>query len=70
MFPPLTLPQVALLEVAAVVGIVPVTLRMLSELRWLQHVELVSEDASGRYRLTPAGSQELKEHRPDLSSEA
>ncbi len=51
----LTPPLQELLRAASAEGKVPATLRDLSDLRWLEHLNMVSIDEQGRFRITEAG---------------
>ena len=55
----LTNAQVVTLFSLADAGLLPVTLRMLSELRWLEYLGLVCADETGRYVLTESGQRQL-----------
>ena len=57
---PLNASQIATLTAAADSGMLPVTLRMLSELRWLEYLGLMRIGAAGRYVLTDAGRGHLR----------
>lgn len=51
----LTPPLLELLRATSADGKVPATLRDLSDLRWLEHLEMVVVDADGRFRATATG---------------
>ncbi len=55
----LTPNQLALLAESAAGGMVPSTLRALSELRWLEHLGLVARNADSRFAITPEGRARL-----------
>ncbi len=51
--------QAALLAATAGHGLIPVTLRTLSDLRWLEYLGLVRAETGGCYVLTDAGRIQL-----------
>ena len=56
---PLTPNQLALLARADSAALTASTLRAYSEMRWLQHLGLVTVDGEGRFAITPAGAARL-----------
>ncbi len=61
----LNVAQAALLAATAGRGLIPVTLRTLSDLRWLEYLGLVRAETGGRYVLTDAGRIQLLYHERD-----